>query len=139
MNSSGSSLNCTRLRCSLISKPSVCQKIESPSRYITHQCWAHRGLCYMYLGDESSGMQDMVEAQRLKAIPEHNVIDDAIRDRGEEYTVFSIVSHFRLASLLVTRDLIWLDSPTSPSACCSDLPKPNFGMPKRRIIWGKQN
>lgn len=46
----------------------------------------------MYLGDESLGMQDMLEAQRSKAVPEHDVIDDAIRDKGEEYTVFSIVS-----------------------------------------------
>lgn len=46
----------------------------------------------MYLGDETSGMQDLEEARRSKAIPEHDVIDDAIRDKGEEYTVFSIVS-----------------------------------------------
>lgn len=46
----------------------------------------------MYLGDEASGMRDMEEAQRSKAVPEHDVIDDAIRDKGEEYTVFSIVS-----------------------------------------------
>lgn len=50
----------------------------------------NQGLCHLYLGDEASGMQDMMEAQRCKAIPEHDVIDDAIRDKGEEYTVFSI-------------------------------------------------
>lgn len=50
----------------------------------------NKGLCYMYLGDEATGMQDMLEAQRCKAIPEHSVIDEAIRDKGEEYTVFSI-------------------------------------------------
>jgi neutrophil factor 2 len=46
----------------------------------------------MHLGDPASGMQDLSEAVRNKAIPEHDVVDDAIRDRGEEYTVFSIVS-----------------------------------------------
>jgi hypothetical protein len=35
-------------------------------------------------------MQDMLTAQKSKATPEHDVIDDAIRDKGEEYTVFSI-------------------------------------------------
>jgi hypothetical protein len=38
------------------------------------------------------GLRDMEEARRDKATDEHNVIDDAIRDRGEGYTVFSIVS-----------------------------------------------
>lgn len=32
----------------------------------------------------------MDEARREKATEEHNVIDDAIADRGEGYTVFSI-------------------------------------------------
>jgi len=44
------------------------------------------------------GLQDMQEAKREKATDEHNVIDDAIADRGEGYTVFSIV---RLSSTLV--------------------------------------
>lgn len=38
------------------------------------------------------GLQDMQEARAQKATDEHNVIDDAITDRGEGYTVFSIVS-----------------------------------------------
>jgi hypothetical protein len=38
------------------------------------------------------GLADMEEARREKATEEHNVIDDAIQDRGEGYTVFSIVS-----------------------------------------------
>ncbi|KAG9092707.1 hypothetical protein FRC07_011601 [Ceratobasidium sp. 392] len=36
------------------------------------------------------GMQDMREAQKAKATEEHGVIDDAIQDQGEGYTVFSI-------------------------------------------------
>lgn len=35
----------------------------------------------------------MEEARQEKATEEHNVIDDAIADRGEGYTVFSIVSY----------------------------------------------
>jgi len=35
----------------------------------------------------------MAEARQEKATDEHNVIDDAIVDRGEGYTVFSIVSY----------------------------------------------
>jgi len=37
-------------------------------------------------------MMDMQEAQKDKATDEHNVIDDAIAEKGEGYTVFSIVS-----------------------------------------------
>jgi len=36
----------------------------------------------------------MEEGRKEKATEEHNVIDDAISDRGEGYTVFSIVSFF---------------------------------------------
>ena len=35
-------------------------------------------------------MADLQTAQQAKVMPEHDVIDDAIRDKGEEYTVFSI-------------------------------------------------
>lgn len=38
------------------------------------------------------GIADLRDAQTEKATEEHSVIDDAIRDQGEEYTVFSIVS-----------------------------------------------
>lgn len=50
-----------------------------------------RGLCLIYMGRVDNGMQDMREAQQAKATEEHSVIDDAIQDRGEGYTVFSIV------------------------------------------------
>jgi hypothetical protein len=47
------------------------------------------------MGRMDEGLRDMEEAKRVKATDEHNVIDDAIADRGEGYTVFSIVrSHF---------------------------------------------
>lgn len=46
----------------------------------------------IYLGRMEAGLADMGVAQQEKATDEHNVIDDAIRDRGDGYTVFSIVS-----------------------------------------------
>jgi tetratricopeptide (TPR) repeat protein len=50
----------------------------------------NKGLSQIYLGSVSEGLADMEEAKRDKATEEHNVIDDAIQDRGEGYTVFSI-------------------------------------------------
>jgi hypothetical protein len=44
------------------------------------------------MGRVDNGLQEMREAQRAKVTEEHGVIDDAIQDRGEGYTVFSIVS-----------------------------------------------
>ena len=52
----------------------------------------NRGLCLIYLGDTEEGMQTMQEAAKHKAGPEHEVIEEAIRDGAEGYTVFSIVS-----------------------------------------------
>lgn len=37
-------------------------------------------------------MNDLQDARKEKSTPEHDVIDEAIKDRGEGYTVFSIVS-----------------------------------------------
>ncbi|KAJ7502895.1 NADPH oxidase regulator NoxR [Mycena galericulata] len=50
----------------------------------------NQGLSLIYLGRVEEGLADMEEAKRVKATDEHNVIDDAIQDRGEGYTVFSI-------------------------------------------------
>jgi hypothetical protein len=50
----------------------------------------NKGLSQIYMGRTTEGLQDMEEARRDKATDEHNVIDDAIQDRGEGYTVFSI-------------------------------------------------
>ncbi|KAJ7734286.1 hypothetical protein B0H16DRAFT_1676785 [Mycena metata] len=50
------------------------------------------GLCLISLGRVEEGLANMEEAKRVKATDEHNVIDDAIQDRGEGYTVFSIAS-----------------------------------------------
>ncbi|KAJ6593589.1 NADPH oxidase regulator NoxR [Mycena capillaripes] len=50
----------------------------------------NQGLSLIYMGRMEEGLADMEEAKRVKATDEHNVIDDAIQDRGEGYTVFSI-------------------------------------------------
>lgn len=50
----------------------------------------NRGLCYLYMGNDTAGMADMEYAAKEKQTEEHGVIDEAIQDRGEGYTVFSI-------------------------------------------------
>ncbi|EIW54570.1 uncharacterized protein TRAVEDRAFT_31426 [Trametes versicolor FP-101664 SS1] len=50
----------------------------------------NRGLTHIYMGNAQEGLADMEDARREKATEEHGVIDDAIQDRGEGYTVFSI-------------------------------------------------
>ncbi|KAH9988051.1 hypothetical protein BJV77DRAFT_1061500 [Russula vinacea] len=43
-----------------------------------------------YLGQTQEGMTELEDASRQQSTEEHSVIDEAIRDRGEGYTVFSI-------------------------------------------------
>ncbi|QRV98137.1 neutrophil cytosol factor 2 [Ceratobasidium sp. AG-Ba] len=50
----------------------------------------NKGLCLIYLGRVDEGLRDMRDAQAAKVTEEHGVIDEAIQDRGEGYTVFSI-------------------------------------------------
>lgn len=49
------------------------------------------GLSLIYLGQVQEGMAELEDATRQQVTEEHSVIDEAIRDRGEGYTVFSIV------------------------------------------------
>ncbi|KAJ7263915.1 NADPH oxidase regulator NoxR [Mycena rebaudengoi] len=50
----------------------------------------NRGLAHIYLGRMDEGLADMREAKAVAVTPDHGVIADAISDRGEGYTVFSI-------------------------------------------------
>ncbi|KAH9006595.1 hypothetical protein EDB86DRAFT_2875032 [Lactarius hatsudake] len=50
----------------------------------------NKGLALIYLGQIEEGMAELQDATSQKATEEHGVIDEAIRDRGEGYTVFSI-------------------------------------------------
>jgi hypothetical protein len=56
----------------------------------------NKGLSLIYMKRLQEGLADMEEGRREKATPEHDVIDDAIRERAEGYTVFSIVSVIHL-------------------------------------------
>lgn len=51
----------------------------------------NKGLAQINLGYVEEGMSDMQVARKQKVTDDHDVIDEAIRDRGEGYTVFSIV------------------------------------------------
>lgn len=57
-----------------------------------HSCEAlfNRGLCFINIGQKDTGIQDLIFAAREKVLPDHDVIDDAIQDHAEGYTVFSI-------------------------------------------------
>ncbi|KAL3470161.1 hypothetical protein BJX99DRAFT_251426 [Aspergillus californicus] len=50
----------------------------------------NRGLCYIYLQQDAHGLQDLEYASKEKVTPDHDVINDAIKERAEGYTVFSI-------------------------------------------------
>lgn len=52
----------------------------------------NKGLSLIYMGRMEEGLMELEEARKEKATDEHNVIDDALADRGDGYTVFSIVS-----------------------------------------------
>lgn len=44
------------------------------------------------MGNIQEGLEDMEDARKEKATDEHSVIDEAIQNGGDGYTVFSIVS-----------------------------------------------
>ncbi|KAH9871938.1 hypothetical protein J1614_006197 [Plenodomus biglobosus] len=50
----------------------------------------NRGLCYIYLQQKEAGLQDLSFAAKEKVVPDHDVIDEAINEAAEGYTVFSI-------------------------------------------------
>jgi tetratricopeptide (TPR) repeat protein len=43
----------------------------------------NRGLCYIYLQQVDQGMQDLSFAAKEKAVQDHDVIDEAIREQAE--------------------------------------------------------
>ncbi|KAL9554058.1 hypothetical protein MBANPS3_002980 [Mucor bainieri] len=50
----------------------------------------NRGICQLYLGQIDSGLTDLYHAQKAKETKEHDIIDQAVRDRGKGYSVYSI-------------------------------------------------
>ncbi|KAI9471808.1 MAG: hypothetical protein EXX96DRAFT_581748 [Benjaminiella poitrasii] len=50
----------------------------------------NRGICQLYLGKIDAGLTDLYHAQKARMTEEHDVIDQAVKDRGKGYSVFSI-------------------------------------------------
>ncbi|GAB5591791.1 hypothetical protein Unana1_06691 [Umbelopsis nana] len=50
----------------------------------------NRGICRLYLQKMNDGLTDLYLAQKDKMTDEHEVIDQAVLDRGKGYSVFSI-------------------------------------------------
>ncbi|KAI8978430.1 hypothetical protein BDB01DRAFT_726186, partial [Pilobolus umbonatus] len=50
----------------------------------------NRGICQLYLGKMDAGLTDLYYAQKAKMTEEHDVINQAVKDRGKDYSVFSI-------------------------------------------------
>jgi hypothetical protein len=50
----------------------------------------NRGLCYIYDDQVELGMKDLEYAAKEKQVEDHNVIDEAILEKAEGYTVFSV-------------------------------------------------
>lgn len=66
------------------------EQIGLKFRLFSAEVLFNKGLSQIYMGLTQEGLADMEDARREKATDEHNVIDDAIQDRGEGYTVFSV-------------------------------------------------
>lgn len=63
----------------------------------------NRGLCYIYLSDMEQGMQDLQYAMKEKQTPEHDVIDDAIRENASVQPSSKQISFIGLHRLLRSR------------------------------------
>lgn len=50
----------------------------------------NRGLCYIYDGRMEEGLQDLEYASKEVQVEDHSVINEAIAEKAEGYTVFSI-------------------------------------------------
>jgi len=54
-------------------------------KFKLHSCEVlfNRGLCYVYLQQKDAGMQDLHFASKEKAVLDHDVIDEAIKEQAE--------------------------------------------------------
>ncbi|KAF9176665.1 hypothetical protein BGZ51_009869, partial [Haplosporangium sp. Z 767] len=50
----------------------------------------NRALCYIELGEMDQGMTDLWRATREKQTKDHDILDQALRDRGQDSTVFTV-------------------------------------------------
>lgn len=66
------------------------EQLQLKYKLYTAEILFNRGLCYIFLRKPDLGMHDLYAAQKEKITEDHDVIDEAIRDQAEGYTVFSI-------------------------------------------------
>ena len=50
----------------------------------------NRGLCYIYMSQVQTGLEDLGYAAKEKVTPDHDVIDEAIKEEAEVYTYSGI-------------------------------------------------
>ncbi len=72
----------------------------------------NRGLCYIYLQQTQVGMDDMSYAVKEKVTPDHDVIDEAIREQADVGITLHLV---REALLMVQRATPYSRSPSESS------------------------
>ncbi len=94
----------------------------------------NRGLCYVYLQQKDGGMMDFAYAVKEKVTPDHEVIDEAIREQGEVCRVYSI-SLYRCAkcSRAIPFSLSLSGSFTDQTARKSRTSKPKTTWAK--LVW----
>lgn len=90
----------------------------------------NRGLCYIYLQQKEPGMQDLMYAAREKVVPDHDVIDEAIREEAE----VNRTRDFQEASADISRDTL---SFRSPLESCTVQTKPKSRTSRPKTISGK--
>lgn len=73
----------------------------------------NRGLCYIYLQQKESGMQDLNYAVKEKVVEDHNVIDEAIREEAEvsDINLFSQYRSDMCLGLYCVLDSGWCSIP----------------------------
>lgn len=63
----------------------------------------NRGLCYIYLQQRDAGLQDLSFAAKEKVVPDHDVIDEAIREEAEVPDMPDSSTRLNLTSFRATR------------------------------------
>jgi tetratricopeptide (TPR) repeat protein len=58
----------------------------------------NRGLCYIYLSQMDQGMQDLFFAAKEKVVPDHDVIDEAIKEQAE-VRIFLVLIHLSVLTV----------------------------------------
>lgn len=72
----------------------------------------NRGLCYIYLQQKQAGLGDLSYAAKEKVTPDHDVIDEAIREEAE---VRAVLSHTLWSDLTYYRATLSFRSPLASS------------------------